>query len=224
MKWYFILRAAIVGIVNLHPAAAISAIFLSGVMFWGAFNWSMELSNTETFCISCHEMRKYVYQEYKTTIHYNNRTGVRASCPDCHVPQEWVYMVVRKVRATKELYHWIVGSIDTPEKFAAKRLSLARSVWTSMTETDSRECRNCHDIAFMAAGTQAIVAGKMHELAKQWDMTCIDCHKGIAHTLPREFDKNTVLDVIHNRMEKEKTNCAQCHKGMAGARKKDDWN
>ncbi len=47
--------------------------FGGGIIFWGGFNWAMELSNTETFCISCHEMRDTVFPELKTTIHY--RTG-----------------------------------------------------------------------------------------------------------------------------------------------------
>ncbi len=51
-------------------------------------NWAREVTNTEEFCISCHKMKDYVYQEYKDTIHYNNRTGVRATCPECHVPDE----------------------------------------------------------------------------------------------------------------------------------------
>ena len=51
----------------------------------------MELTNNETFCISCHEMRDNVYEEYMETMHYSHRTGVRATCPDCHVPREWHY-------------------------------------------------------------------------------------------------------------------------------------
>lgn len=60
--------------------------FIAGVIFWGGFNTVLEATNTETFCISCHEMRNNVYQELKATIHYTNRSGVRATCPDCHVP------------------------------------------------------------------------------------------------------------------------------------------
>ncbi len=63
-----------------------------GVIFWGGFNTAMEATNTEAFCISCHEMEENVYQEYQDTIHYSNRTGVRATCPDCHVPKEWIHM------------------------------------------------------------------------------------------------------------------------------------
>lgn len=210
-------------IVYAYPVAGLSAVFLGGAIFWGAFNWSLELTNTESFCISCHEMEDYVYKEYRKTIHYNNRTGVRATCPDCHVPRAWIYKVARKVRATNELFHWIRGSIDSPEEFDAKRLELAGHVWASMAATDSRECRNCHGIDFMAYEAQAVQASIIHGLGEEWGKTCIDCHQGIAHTLPRGFDKNAVMDDLHERMEKEKTNCRQCHEDMAGPPAGEDW-
>jgi cytochrome c-type protein NapC len=68
---------------------------IGGVIFWGGFNTALEATNSLTFCTSCHEMRDTVFQEYKTTIHYQNRTGVRAICPDCHVPRDWTHMVIR---------------------------------------------------------------------------------------------------------------------------------
>lgn len=38
------------------------------------------------------------------SVHYNNRRGVRATCPDCHVPHEFVPKMIRKLKASKELY------------------------------------------------------------------------------------------------------------------------
>ena len=157
---------------------------VTGILFWGGFNTAMELSNTETFCISCHEMRVNVYEEYKNTIHYNNRSGVRATCPDCHVPKEWHWKVLRKIKATNELYHKALGSVSTPEKFDAKRLQLARNVWKAMKETDSRECRNCHDFESMDYARQGRRAVHNHTKGFDAGRTCIDCHKGIAHRLP----------------------------------------
>jgi cytochrome c-type protein NapC len=34
---------------------------VAGIIFWGGFNTAMEATNTETFCISCHEMEVNVY-------------------------------------------------------------------------------------------------------------------------------------------------------------------
>ncbi|WP_419590808.1 NapC/NirT family cytochrome c [Thiolapillus sp.] len=162
--------------------------FILGIIFWGGFNWAMEKTNTLEFCIGCHEMKDNVYQEYKPTIHYSNRTGVRAECPDCHVPKEWIYKVIRKIQASNELYHhFIVKDVDTPEKFDAKRLELAKHVWAAMKDTDSRECRNCHNFESMNPKFQRPRARKQHLNAFETGQTCIDCHKGIAHKSVRKL-------------------------------------
>jgi len=158
--------------------------FFGGIVFWGGFNWSLELTNTEEFCVTCHEMEANVYREYKETVHYSNRTGVRATCPDCHVPKTWVHKMARKIKASNELLHHFLGTIDTREKYEGKRLELAKNVWKVMKETDSRECRNCHNFEYMDFVVQEKRSRGRHEEAIDNGMTCIDCHKGIAHELP----------------------------------------
>ena len=170
------------------PFALVAGGMAAGVLAWGAFNWSMELSNTEAFCISCHEMRGTVYEELKETPHWSNRTGVRATCSDCHVPKPWQYKLVRKVQATNELFHKVLGTVDTPEKFEQHRLKLADSVWASMRATDSRECRNCHALESMNPDKQVRPAQRRHKQAREKGQTCIDCHQGIAHKLPKGWE------------------------------------
>lgn len=163
---------------------------VGGIIFWGGFNTTMEATNTLGFCISCHEMRDTVYEEYKTSVHYQNASGVRAICSDCHVPHEWGPKVVRKIQATNELWHKVKGTINTPEKFESKRLELATHVWETMKGNDSRECRNCHSWEAMDFEHQSRRAReKMEPVALGTDLsegeTCIDCHKGIAHKMPK---------------------------------------
>ncbi|MEO8118880.1 MAG: NapC/NirT family cytochrome c [Rhodoferax sp.] len=159
--------------------------FFSGVFFWGGFNTAMEATNTLEFCVSCHEMRDNVYQEYKQTIHYTNRTGVRAVCSDCHVPKDWSHKMIRKIKASGEVWGKLMGTIDTKEKFEANRLRLAENEWARMKATDSRECRNCHSFEGMDTEKQKLRGAKMHKIAQDEKQTCIDCHKGIAHHKPK---------------------------------------
>ena len=167
-----------------------------GVIFWGGFNTAMEATNTLTFCISCHEMEENVYREYRKTIHFTNRSGVRATCSDCHVPDPWVHKVVRKIQASNEVLHKVLGSINTPEKFNEKRLQLAKNVWRAMKETDSRECRNCHDFNSMNPENQKNRARKQHINGMQAGNTCIDCHKGIAHSKVHDLLTDEELEVM----------------------------
>lgn len=158
--------------------------FFGGIIFWGGFHTALEATNTLEFCVSCHEMRDTVYKEYKETVHYANRSGVRAVCSDCHVPRDWLHKVARKIQASGEVYGKIVGTIDTPEKFEAKRSELAHHVWKRMKETDSLECRNCHSVEAMSPDRQTERAQKRHTAGIAEGKTCIDCHFGIAHNEP----------------------------------------
>jgi cytochrome c-type protein NapC len=161
---------------------------VAGIIFWGGFNTALEATNQLEFCISCHEMRDTVFQEYKETIHYKNRVGVRAICSDCHVPRDWTHKMVRKMRASFEIWGKLTGSINTPEKFEATRLRLAQDEWARMRASDSRECRNCHSFEAMDLTKQEKLAQRRHNEVelKSSGKTCIDCHQGIAHHLPKQ--------------------------------------
>ncbi len=201
-----------IGIVKNTSLLAMVFFFIAGIVMWGGFNTAMEVTNTLPFCISCHEMESTVYQEYKHSVHFTNRSGVSAICSDCHVPREWLPKVIRKINASKELYHWAIGSIDTPEKFEAKRHELATRVWDSMKATDSRECRNCHQFDVMALEDQARFAARIHGDAPAKGQTCIDCHKGITHNLPQaeslsEADEDLDMDYA----DEINQTCAGCH-------------
>ena len=159
--------------------------FIAGIIFWGGFNTALEITNTEEFCISCHEMENNVYEELKTTIHFSNRSGVRATCPDCHVPHKWTDKIARKMQASKEVWGKIFGTINTREKFLHHRKRLAQNEWKRLKANDSLECRNCHNFDYMDFTEQSERASYQHSTAlAAGEKTCIDCHKGIAHQLP----------------------------------------
>jgi cytochrome c-type protein NapC len=159
--------------------------FVFGILFWGGFNTILEATNTERFCISCHEMRDNVYAELQGTIHFANRSGVRALCSDCHVPHNWTDKIARKMAASKEVWGKIFGTIDTPEKFEEHRLQLANNEWRRFKANDSLECRNCHQYVAMDFTKQSKRAVDAHSTTlARGEKTCIDCHKGIAHRLP----------------------------------------
>lgn len=159
--------------------------FVGGIAFWGAFNTALEATNTETFCTACHEMRDNVYQELQPTIHFTNRSGVRATCPDCHVPHNWNHKIARKSQASKEVWGWLFGTVNTKEKFHAKRRELAEREWARLKANNSLECRNCHSVESMDFTRQSPRAAAAHDrFLRKGEKTCIDCHKGIAHRLP----------------------------------------
>jgi cytochrome c-type protein NapC len=169
--------------VTLTAGVMLVALVAAGVLMTAGAA-GLAWTNTEAFCIGCHEMRDNVYAEFKGTIHDKNRSGVRAVCSDCHVPREPGPLILRKMRATFELIGHFRGVIDTKEKFEAHRSMLAQRVWERMLDTDSLECRNCHKRDAMSAEKQSEKAQARHAKAKNEGLTCIECHYGIAHGEP----------------------------------------
>jgi cytochrome c-type protein NapC len=159
--------------------------FAAGVIFWGGFNTALEATNKEKFCVTCHEMNTNVFEELKQTIHFTNRSGVRATCPDCHVPHQWTDKIARKMQASKEVWGKLFGTINTRDKFVAMRRELAEHEWARLKSNNSLECRNCHSTESMDITKQGARAARIHQqYLFTGERTCIDCHKGIAHQLP----------------------------------------
>lgn len=158
---------------------------IGGILTWGAINTGLEYTNRTEFCLSCHEMT-IMAEELKKTVHYKNRSGTTVSCADCHVassknPTDYGRKLIIKVMAARDVIGKITGVIDTPEKFEAHRLTMAKRVWDKMKASDSRECRNCHNYETMDPAKQKDRSVVKHEGAIEDGKTCIDCHKGIAH-------------------------------------------
>jgi len=160
-------------------------VFVLGFASFGGVNTFFSYTNEMAFCTSCHSM-KINLKEYQETVHYKNSSGVQATCADCHVPKQFFPKMYAKLLAVKDIYHELVGTVDTKEKFEARRWKMASAVWERMIKTDSRECRNCHQYQNMDLSEQDRMARKKHARAPMKGKTCIDCHKGIAHVEPDE--------------------------------------
>ena len=101
MKEFFLSKRFFVGI----------TLFLLGMAALGTINTIFHYTNEMSFCTACHSM-KVNLEEYKNTIHFNNRTGVQATCADCHVPKEFLPKLGAKIMAAKDVYHWLLGTIE----------------------------------------------------------------------------------------------------------------
>lgn len=165
---------------------SVFALLCTGIIIGAAgvvtFNVSMAVTNTEQFCTSCHEMKDNSYAMLQSTSHFQNQTGVRPTCSDCHVPQEFIPKMIRKIQAAREVWGTIRGVIDTPEKYAAHAPVMKAREIERLRANDSQECRNCHETAQTRYSLQTAKAQHYHKAEQSKGKTCIDCHQGIAHT------------------------------------------
>jgi nitrate/TMAO reductase-like tetraheme cytochrome c subunit len=164
------------------PIGGLAAL-LVGVAATGSLFGVLKFMDSNAFCTSCHSMNA-PRQELSHTLHYQNQFGARASCADCHVAPTFVAGLVDHMKGATQVWGWMTGELDTPAKFEAHRLELAQKVWKEFEGNKSAECRSCHNPAGMDFSKQPAAAASAHSTLATSGMTCIDCHKGIAHTLP----------------------------------------
>ena len=154
----------------------------AGVFTVLAYDYTMYATSTEEFCTSCHEMADNPGMMLVGTTHHMNRSGVRPTCSDCHVPKEFGPKLVRKIEASREVWGAITGIIDTPEKYAAHAPAMKERELNRLRANDSQECRNCHDTRHMLASLQTTKAQNFHKAGEKMEKTCVDCHAGLTHT------------------------------------------
>ncbi len=153
-----------------------------GLVLFATWTSAIEYTNHTEFCITCHVMKETVYKEYTQTIHFKNKHGVHAGCPDCHVPQyDWIAEAQAKIGTVTELYAFFFGGMSNVANFEKERPELAKVVWAKFAANNARECRHCHDYSNMVFDEQKPSARVKHEDAMKTNENCIDCHKGIAH-------------------------------------------
>ncbi len=166
------------------PAGALLA-FIIGIGVTAGSLGAIEFTSSEAFCVGCHEMRTPM-AELKFSSHYSNAFGVRAACAECHIPPTFVAGLRRHMKLSLiDAWDHMNSELSTPEKYEAHRLAMAQGIWKELQGNDSAECRSCHTPAAMAFGKQPAAAASAHQSLATSGMTCIDCHKGVAHTLPQ---------------------------------------
>ena len=147
----------------------------------------VNVTGTDKFCgTACHSMQ-WVAKEYAQSGHHLNRTGVIATCHDCHIPHHYPELLWYKAKAgIKDAIGEVRGVISTEEKFKKERLRMAKSVWAEYKENNSANCQHCHAFTPEIVAKQKDFVQPMHQQVLAKAATCVDCHKGIAHTAPDE--------------------------------------
>ena len=145
----------------------------------------VHVTGTDKFCsTACHSMQ-WVAKEHKASVHGVNRTGVAAGCHDCHIPPTYPALLFYKAKAgIKDAIGEMRGVISTEEKFKKERARMAQHVWDEYKANDSRNCRTCHVFTAEVVKKQKDFVQPMHHRVLEGKATCVDCHKGVAHTAP----------------------------------------
>ena len=117
---------------------------------------------------------------------------MRAEGADCHLPdpeEKWLHSVMMQLVVSLDIIAEIRGVANTDEKYEAHRAEWARKVWTEYRENESEYCLHCHQFDHMTIADQPRLAQRRHTRALDTGQSCIDCHQGIAHKLPENWEQ-----------------------------------
>ncbi len=154
-------------------------------------NKVLHATSTSEFCLSCHTHQGISVAEFEAASHSYNNTGVRAECADCHLPdpeEKFFHYLLAKIIVSKDIFAEIRGVANTDEKYEAHRGEWAKKVWTEYRENESEYCLHCHQFDHMTIESQPRLAQRRHQRAIENGQSCIDCHQGIAHKLPENWE------------------------------------
>lgn len=172
-----------------------------GAAALGSVNWVVHQTSTTGFCFACHSHQQFIRPEYEASTHFKNAVGVRAGCSDCHLPHDnWFELMYTKALVSTDIVGELAGKLGTKEKYEARRGEMAQKVWKQMLANDSKFCRGCHSFQAMDIQAQGGMPARMHTKAMKDGMTCIECHRGIVHTLPEDAEQlwNEALAKAHH--------------------------
>lgn len=159
--------------------AGLVAVAVLGISFVVAEEFNIR-GNSTGFCISCHSMNAYVYEEFKQSKHFTNASGVRPECGQCHVAKRFWPAVYDHMMGTHDLISEYTNDWSDPANFEAKRTKMAEKARLKIFAEDSHTCRECHKFEAIAPTRKR--GERAHEDARvKGNTNCIACHYNLVH-------------------------------------------
>lgn len=165
-----------------HVLFALVAGGLAGILFMTFLIEFDHYTSSNAFCTTCHSMA-LAEDSYKTSVHYNNASGVRASCGDCHVSEGVFAATWDHAVGGKDLLKQIKGKLFGPDyddpvinTLHLPEAAFAARKW--FKDRNSATCMRCHELESIQ-GKRADTAAIHREETD--GKSCIDCHINLVH-------------------------------------------
>lgn len=154
---------------------------LVGVMAMLALNKTMHATSTNDYCMSCH-IHTDADKAWKQSVHYNSKSGVKANCVDCHLPEPGTFKYFKEKTCTGMRDLWSYYFKDSTDINWESKKELENAVKHTFNES----CLNCHVNLFPARlNDDGITAHLYYEAnAEKLDIQCISCHLDAGHYNP----------------------------------------
>ena len=156
--------------------------------------------STNESCMICH-VHPHVEKSWKLSSHYNNKSGTKVDCVDCHLPprnKTWEHYTAKLSLGTRDL--WAYLTKDSAD-FDWDKLS---EIEHAVKYIPNQSCKNCHHNLFpQGIKDDGITAHLYYEdNEKKLDLQCISCHLDVGHYNPNyTHSKLAVSSLVDNRVD-----------------------
>jgi formylglycine-generating enzyme required for sulfatase activity/nitrate/TMAO reductase-like tetraheme cytochrome c subunit len=156
-------------------------IFLGIAIVVSLYQTSVYFSTDES-CLICH-VHPHVEDSWKLSKHFNNSSGTKVHCVDCHLPPKshtWSHYSAKTKLGMRDL--WAYLSKDSAD-FEWDKLS---EIESAVTYIPNESCKECHHNLFPEGVTDEAVIAHLYyeENEKKLNLQCISCHLDAGHFNP----------------------------------------
>lgn len=164
-----------------YPLLSIALALTIGIIVGAPLlDYTDKFFSSDTFCATgCHVMEATVTQELHQSSHWKRKSGVRASCGDCHISEDLLPAMIDHIFGLSDLYAFTIRGIRSPEEFEKIRAASAKRVRLEMVLNGSKNCRKCH--IEDAIQPERRRGQKQHREAQEANISCIACHYNLVH-------------------------------------------
>lgn len=145
------------------------------------FNKAVEYTSTNEFCEICH-VHPHVFDSWKLSTHYDNPSGFRVGCVECHLPPKGQGFMKEKVKTgLRDVYGFIFkDSADFNWEQKATLEFAQHHVYKS-------SCLHCHENLFPLTLTKEGQEAHLYYSQNEDKLRCINCHLNVGH-----YDPNAI--------------------------------
>ncbi len=160
--------------------------FVIGIVFMLSGNKVMVATSTNEFCESCH-VHPHATESWKLSTHYDNKSGVRVNCVECHLPPKGHGYIKEKARlGIKDIYgFWFKDTADFNWDAKSTLEQAQHFVY-------KESCIKCHANLFPITLSKEGQDAHLYYTQNENDLHCINCHLQVGHFDPNaKHESNT---------------------------------
>ena len=153
-------------------------------------------TSTDSYCMSCHS-HPHSEQSWRLSTHYDNASGVKIHCVECHLPPKGKGHLWAKIKhGSHDAWAQLTKDIESINWEEKSRLENA------IHYTYKEACLKCHQNLFPSSLTREGDEAHLYYTQNEEKLRCLNCHLHVGHYSETaihaknvDFGKTTTTDL-----------------------------